>query len=96
MWMDLVPLGSTTSLILLLLLILTVLLFTRQAGLEKVSVDLVICWVNVYFSEMATIRFLLTTSQSFSNLASGVDHQPDSRLGLQGLHFTVITFQKSS
>ena len=53
MWMDF--LGSTTSLILLLLLILTVLLFTRQTGLEKVSVDLVICWVNVYFSEMATI-----------------------------------------
>ena len=52
-------LGSTTSLILLLLLILTVLLFTRQAGLEKVSIDLVICWVNMYFSEMATIWHLL-------------------------------------
>ena len=50
MWMDF--LGSTTSLILLLLLILTVLLFTRQTGLEKVSNDLVINWFCVHFSEI--------------------------------------------
>ena len=51
-------LGSTTSLILLLLLILTVLLFTRQAGLEKVSIDLVICWVKMYSPDLSDLSDL--------------------------------------